>query len=155
MNPIGMPRQGSENEHEFKRRLSAVTFCPQTGRRLAAVRYDVTNLGEKTRKINTEAHGEVRALFEEEPENHCSHSSVAEGVLSHVKRRAEAAVAARPEPPKVEISKNFSALEQRTAALPIRKVRKVEPVQDQDEEVTPKLRRVIESVVDARLARTT
>ena len=151
-----MPRQGSENKDEFERVLARVSFCPETGRRLACVRHDVTNLGEKSRRINTKAHGEVRALFEEEPENHCSHSSAAHSVLKHVKQRAaaasEAAELAPSDTVKTEVSENFSALEQRANSLPIRKVKNLSPVDEEAEHITPKLRKVIESVVDERLA---
>ena len=141
---IGMPRRVSENKEETIK--TGIAFCSETGERLDDVRYNTRDLIRKSQCKNTWAQGVVKALFENEPEYDDTLKHSAETVLSNLHSRAN------------EIGKttefehlmpdNFSQLEKRTKRIKVRKVKK----NVEKSKVDPKLRSVIESIIDEKIA---
>ncbi len=140
-----MPRRRvSENKEETIK--TGIAFCSETGERLDNVRYNTRDLIRKSQCKNTWAQGVVKALFENEPEYNDNLKHSAESVLFNLHTRASDVEK------KTEIEHlmpdNFSQLEKRTKRIKVRKVKK----NIGKTEVDPKLRSVIESIIDEKIA---
>ena len=139
-----MPRRFSENKE--KTIETGIAFCPETGERLDNVRYNTRDLIRKSQCKNTWAQGVVKALFENEPEYDNSLKHSAESVLSNLHNRASEFE--NIDEQQHYLSNNFSQLEKRTKRIKVRKVKK----NPEKNELDPKLRSVIESIIDEKIA---
>jgi len=140
-----MPRRRvSENKEETIK--TGIAFCSETGERLDNVRYNTRDLIRKSQCKNTWAQGVVKALFENEPEYNDNLKHSAETVLSNLHSRAND----REKITELEhlMPDNFSQLEKRTKRIKVRKVKKNVEMK----KVDPKLRSVIESIIDEKIA---
>ena len=139
-----MPRRFSENKENIIK--TGIAFCPETGERLDNVRYNTRDLIRKSQCKNTWAQGVVKALFENEPEYENSLKHSAESVLSNLHTRASE-FENRSEK-QAFMPENFSQLEKRTKQIKVRKVKK----NVEETKLDPKLRSVIESIIDEKIA---
>ena len=139
-----MPRRFSENKE--KTIETGIAFCPETGERLDNVRYNTRDLIRKSQCKNTWAQGVVKALFENEPEYDNSLKHSAESVLSNLHNRASEFE--NIDEQQHYLPNNFSQLEKRTKRIKVRKVKK----NPEKNELDPKLRSVIESIIDEKIA---
>ena len=140
-----MPRRRvSENKEETIK--TGIAFCSETGERLDNVRYNARDLIRKSQCKNTWAQGVVKALFENEPEYNDNLKHSAESVLFNLHGRASETEKRTVK--EHHLPDNFSQLEKRTKRIKVRKVKK----NLEKTEVDPKLRSVIESIIDEKIA---
>ena len=127
---------------------TGIAFCSETGKRLDNVRYNTRELIRESNSKNTSAQGVVKALFETEPQKSENLRISAESVLSNLHERAQDLDHKTED--ELNFLGNFAKLEKRSKKVKIRKVKKENST---IEGLDPKLRTIIESIIDEKIAK--